>query len=180
MRFLTLFWLLAAALWSAQSAVDKVIELYQNKDYEKSCLEGARIARDNRNDETFLNAYGFACLNSDYVDFAALAGIYLRNTAGSRQNASYIMTVALQKKLLYQALADDVDLGDTHLPDTPHILSKVFNAYAAGKYEKRRDGYLIDLGTDQALLDGVTDNGRFKVRIRRYSEGRVVAEHLYW
>ncbi|MDR1451016.1 MAG: hypothetical protein LBI57_01590 [Helicobacteraceae bacterium] len=181
MRLFCLFLFFFAPWALASSATDKVIELYQNKEYERACLEGARIARDNRADETFLNAYGFACLNSDYIDFAALAGIYLRNTPGSRQNASYILTVALQKKLLYQSLADGVDLGDTHLPDTPHILSKVFNAYAAGKYEKRSDGsYYIDLDGDPVLLDAIVENSRFKVRIRRLSGTRVVAEHLYW
>jgi hypothetical protein len=168
-----------ASLYAAPT--DKTIELYQKKEFEKACLEGAKIARDYRNDETFLNAYGIACINSDYIDFAALAGIYLRNTAGSRQNASYILTVAIQKKLLYQSLADGIDLGDTHLPDTPHILSKAFNAYAAGKYEKRPDGaYYISEGGDQLLLDSIVENARFKVRIRRLSDGRVVEEHLYW
>ncbi|MDR1911260.1 MAG: hypothetical protein LBQ52_02790 [Helicobacteraceae bacterium] len=180
MRLLITLSFAFASLYAA-SPTDKTLELYQKKEYEKACLEGAKIARTYKNDETFLGAYGFACLNSDYIDYAALAGIYMRETPGNRQNASYILTVALQKKLLYQALADGVDLGDTYLPDTPHIISKVFNAYAQGKYEKRGDGsYMIDLGTDQALLDSITENGRFKVRIRRYSDGRLVAEHLYW
>ncbi|MDR2151436.1 MAG: hypothetical protein LBO72_01330 [Helicobacteraceae bacterium] len=179
MKRFCVFALLFASAIAAPS--DKIIELYQKKEYEKACLEGAKIARDYRFDETFLNAYGISCINSDYIDFAALAGIYLRSTPGSRQNASYILTIAFQKKLLYQSLADGIDLGDTHLPDTPHILSKAFNAYAAGKYEKRADGsFYIDAGGDQLLLDSLTENSRFKVRIRRLSEGRVVEEHLYW
>ncbi|MDR0664127.1 MAG: hypothetical protein LBF86_01210 [Helicobacteraceae bacterium] len=179
MRLILIFSLFFATLSAAPS--DRVIELYQKKEYEKACLEGAKIARELRFDEVFLSAYGISCINSDYIDFAALAGVYLRETPGSRQNANYILTVAFQKKLLYQSLADGIDLGDTHLPDTPHILSKAFSAYVAGKYEKRSDGsYYIDQDGDQLLLDSIVENSRFKVRIRRLDEGRVVEEHLYW
>lgn len=157
------------------------MELYAQKDYRAACLEGARILRDSRDDETFVNAYGIACLKSDFIDLAVPAVMYLRSTPGARQNASYILTVVLQKKLLYHALADNVDLSGSQLPDTPHILSKIYNAYARGDYERRSDGaYEMQINGRTTTLDSLQEGGHFKVRIRQFEGGRIVDEHLYW
>ncbi|MDR3163026.1 MAG: hypothetical protein LBT81_04125 [Helicobacteraceae bacterium] len=166
----------------ASAATDRVITLYQQRQYQTACLEGARIVRDNKYDEPFVNAFGLSCLESDFIDFAGTAGIFLRSSPASRQNASYFLTVMLQKKLLHQALADNVDLGDTHLPETPHILSKVFNAYAAGEYTRDGAGVMtIKLENGRyATLDSFRDTGYIKIRIRQYENGTMTSEHLYW
>jgi hypothetical protein len=180
MRFLALWVVLTLAVFAAQPT-DNVIKLYQQQRYEAACLEGARIVRDYKNSETFVNTYALACLKSDYIDFAAIGGVYLRGSQGSRQNASYILTVVLQKKLLTQALADNIDLSSIRLPETPHILSKVFSAYASGNYVKDGTVMVINLGGNQsATLDSLTEGGHFKVRIRQYENDRMTGEHLYW
>jgi hypothetical protein len=163
---------------------DRVLELYRNKQYERACMEGSRVARDYKYDETLLSAYGISCIESDFIDLASFAGANLRATPESRQNANYILTVMFQKKLLYQAMLDGVDLGDTHLPETPHILSRVFTAYAAGKYDKQKDGSLLLYmsGGETALLDLIHEGGHFKVRIRPLDATGALAgrAHLYW
>lgn len=179
MRFFTLWIVLTAAVFAAQT--DDVIRLYQQQRYEAACLEGARIVREYKNNYTFVNAYSLACLKSDYIDFAAVGGVYLRDSQASRQNSSYILTVVLQKKLLTQALADNIDLSSIRLPDTPHILSKVFGAYASGNYTVDGSVMVINLGGNStATLDSLSEGGHFKVRIRQYENGRMTGEHLYW
>ncbi|GHV09335.1 hypothetical protein AGMMS50229_19310 [Campylobacterota bacterium] len=65
MRFAILFFSLCALVFAA-SPTDKVLALYQKQDYQNACLEGAKIVREYRQDELFVNAYGIACLNSDF------------------------------------------------------------------------------------------------------------------
>lgn len=178
-RFL-LLGALAATFLSANTP-DRVIELYADGDFRSACLEGARILRDSKDDETFVNAYGIACLKSDFIDLAAPAVMYLRSTSGARQNASYILTVVLQKKLLYHALADNVDLQGAFLPKTPHVLSKVYNAFASGDYtQKGATLYEMRIDGKRITLDSLHDGGHFKIRIRQYEGNRVAKEHLYW
>ncbi|MDR3347554.1 MAG: hypothetical protein LBN32_02965 [Helicobacteraceae bacterium] len=180
MKYACVFCLFATLVIAAPT--DKVLDLYHKQDYKNACLEGAKIVRDHKNDDLFVNAFGIACLESDFIDFAGMAGLYLRASSSSRQNASYILTVVLQKKLLYHALADNVDLSDTKLPDTPHILSRVFNAYVEGNYTKDAKGVMtITLDNNHiATLDSLREGGHFKVRIRQYEKGKMLNEHLYW
>lgn len=180
-----IFWTsLPVLIWSVflqANTPDRVITLYHQGDFRAACLEGARILRESKDDETFVNAYGIACLKSDFIDLAVPAVMYLRSTQGARQNASYILTVVLQKKLLYHALADNVDLKGSLLPDTPHVLSKVYNTFARGEYtDKGRGLYEMRIEGRRVTLDSLHEGGHFKIRIRQYENGRIIDEHLYW
>ncbi|MGE4294689.1 MAG: hypothetical protein AB7E49_03190 [Campylobacterales bacterium] len=169
------------AVMASANTPDRVISLYHQGDFRTACLEGARILRDSRDDETFVNAYGIACLKSDFIDLAVPAVMYLRSTPGARQNANYILTVVLQKKMLYHALADNVDIRNAYLPDTPHVLSKVYNTFAKGNFTETSQGvYEMRINDRRVTLDSLHDGGHFKIRIRQYDNGRIIDEHLYW
>ena len=171
--------LIAATLLQAATP-ERILSLYQQGDYRSACLEGAPILRDNRTDETLINAFGIACLRSDFIDLSSNAILHLRSEPGSRQNAAYILTVVLQKKLLYHAMADDVDIKGTLLPRTPHILSKVYSAYVQEKYEQQGARYVMRIDGERVELDSLHEGGHFKIRIRRYEGDRLIDQHLYW
>lgn len=159
---------------------ERILSLYQQGDYRSACLEGAHILRENRTDETLINAFGIACLRSDFIDLSSNAILHLRSTPGSRQNAAYILSVVLQKKLLYHAMADDIDIKGTILPETPHILSKVYRAYVAEEYERVSERLEMQIDGQRVTLDSIREGGHFKIRIRRYENNRLVDQHLYW
>ena len=180
MRFLWILPVLLYASFAAAATPERILNLYHQGDFRSACLEGAHILRDNRTDETLVNAFGIACLRSDFIDLSSNAILYLRSAPGSRQNAAYILTVVLQKKLLYHAMADGVDIKGSLLPQTPHILSKVYNAYATEEYERITNGYEMKIDGERVVLDSLQDDGHFKIRIRRYEGSRLVDQHLYW
>lgn len=179
MRAVVLTILLGTMLLANTS--ERIVSLYDTGDFRSACLEGSKILRENRDDEVFLNAYSMACLKSDFIDLAGLSVMYLRSNKTSRANASYILTVVLQKKLLYHALADNIDLDEAFLPDTPHILSKVYNAYAAKNYTTLPNGsYQMQINGKRVALDSYVDGGHFKIRIRQYAGATLEDEHIYW
>lgn len=179
MRVIVLFGLLFSLALANTPA--RILDLYAKEEYKSACLEGSRILRDYKDDDTFVNAYAIACLKSDFIDLAAPAVMYLRSNKESRGNAAYILTVVLQKKLLYHALADNIDLSSANLPDTPHILSKVYNAYADGNYKQLKSGtYEIKIEDKTILLDSYNEGGHFKIRIRQFVGTQLEDEHIYW
>lgn len=180
MRGVVVAVLLAAVTMASAATPERIFNFYQAGDFRNACLEGAQILREYRNDDIFVNAYGIACLKSDFIDLAAPSVMHLRATRASRQNAAYILTVVLQKKLLYHAIADDIDISGTLLPNTPHILSKVYSAYIKERYERQGNGYEMQIDGERVSLDSLFEGGHFKIRIRRYEGDQLIAQHLYW
>lgn len=163
------------------SASNNIIAMYNKGEFRSACLDGAKILREHKDDVGFVNAYAIACIKSDFIDLATNAVMYLRSDKASRANSSYILTLALQKKLLLHSLADSIDLEDALLPNTSHILSKVYNVYASKQYKTVANG-VIEMNIDSKVvrLDSYYESGHFKVRIRQYAGSNLENEHIYW
>ena len=157
--------------------------LYKNGDYKTACRLGLRIFDRYKKNSKFLMLYGFSCLKADYIDRLAVPMTGLRRTKTERANASYFATIILQKKLLYHALLDQVDISDLRLPKTDYILSKIFDMYTKGSY-KKIDGKYFFIPKGQNGLYYVLyierGHGSPKMVVEERIDDRLIKIHRYW
>jgi hypothetical protein len=179
------FFLLSGMLTSTLPASDleRLYRLYSNKNYAQACQLGLKIFNENKKNSKFLMLYGFSCLKADFIDRLAVPMTGLRRTKTERANASYFATIILQKKLLYHALLDKVDISDLRLPKTDYILSKVFDMYTHGTFKKANDKYLFQSKENPDLtyvLYIVYGTGAPKMVIEERLGGEIIKTHRYW
>ncbi len=167
------------------SAVDKegLIKLYKEKNYRKVCLKAGDLYTKYRNNEKFLNMYAHSCLEVDMVNRTILPIIKLHKTAQARENAAYYATILFQKKLLYHALIDGVDISYVNLPKTDYILSIVFDKFVNGDYSYKNDAYwfIDEENSDISYkLSVETHQKTKKIFLRTYKDGKMTKERTYW
>lgn len=160
---------------------EDLTELYKTGEYKKACILGGKILYENRFDESLVQAYGFSCLEVDYIDMVSNVPRFLKRTPKSRMNASYFATIIAQKKLLYQAVVDDYDITGLVFPKTDHIISKVFRKFVRKDYRRESDKYIFDFaGGSVVKMEKTLDGDLYKLIINEYQDGSVVKKHLYW
>ena len=174
--------ILLTTLLSAATVQD-LYNLYHAKKYEQGCKLGLRIFDKYKKDSKFLMLYAFSCLKADYIDRLAVPMTGLRRTKSERANASYFATIILQKKLLYHALLDNVDISHLKLPSTDYILSKIFDMYTNGKYKKVDGRYIFTPENGNGLyyvLYIERGKGAPKMVIEERLDDHTIKRHRYW
>jgi len=180
-KLILTFILLATLL----NAIDKgdIIKLYKDKNYRKTCLKAGDLYQKYKSDEEFLNIYAYSCLKEDMINRTILPIIKLYKTPESRENAAYYATILYQKKLLYHALVDDVDISYVNLPKTKYILSIIFNKFVSGDYNYKNGAYWFnddDNGELSYKLSVETHQKTKKIFLRTYKNGKIVKIRTYW
>jgi len=180
-KIIIIFVLLASFLY-AQSK-DDLMKLYDDKNYRKACIMAANLYQKYRNDEEFLTVFAHSCLEVDMINRTILPIIKLHKTPKSRENAAYFATVLYQKKLLYHALIDDVDISYVNLPKTKYILSIIFNKFVSGDYEYKNGAYWFSDDDNSKLsykLSAETHQKAEKLFLRTYKDGKITKVRTYW
>jgi len=162
-------------------SVDDLIVDFQRKNFSSVCNEGSiKIDRGNK-DEDFMGVVGTACAEIDSVNKLATIQNELKSTRAGRNNGSYFATLILQKKLLYQFMVDDVDLGYLRVPDTNHILSIVFKYIVLKKFK-----IISDSPKELEIVDGelkiklyLSRDSQPKMMINLYKNGSLESRHWY-
>ncbi len=180
MNRLTQFVLLGLTVLDAKS-IDELINDFQKKNFRSVCNEGSvKIDRGNK-DEDFIGIVGVACAEIDAINKLAIIQNELKSTRAGRNNGSYFSTLVLQKKLLYQFMVDDIDLGYLRVPDTNHILSIVFKYIVLKKYN-----IVSDNPKEIQIIDGELKINLFmsresqpKMMIDVYKNGSLESQHWY-
>ncbi|MCF6200605.1 MAG: hypothetical protein L3J42_00510 [Hydrogenimonas sp.] len=165
------------------SDLERLYNLYQQKQYKKACNLGLRLFNKHKKNSKFLMLYGLSCLNADYIDRLAVPLTGLRSGKSERANASYFATILLQKKLLYHALLDNKDISNLVLPKTDYVLSKVFDLYVKKKYKKVDDKYYLISPKDASLMYVLyieTHNRVKKMVIEERIDNHTIKVHRYW
>ena len=183
MRFLVAIWIVSTLLSASTDVLKHIQELYKSGEYQSACQYGYKYFSQFKKNTQFLMIYAFACLNADYIDRVAVPMIALRYTAAERLNATYLATVLLQKKMLYNALMDGIDIQQVRLPLTPHILSRVFWLYTQGRYRKDGSTYIMHDPRDKARIYHLylKKNGTHsEMVIDEYRLDHFVKTHRYW
>lgn len=178
-----LFIALLASSMLIASDLDTLKQYYNDGNYEGACLKGGDIYSDYSDDEEFLSIYAHACLESDMINRLVLPIIKLYKTPESRENASYFATILYQKKLLYHALVDDVDISYVNLPKTKYILSKIFHRFVNGKYNYSDGAYWFIDEDDNSISYKLSAEEHQKVKkifIKTYKDGQIIKIRTYW
>ena len=163
--------------------LEKLYDLYSQKKYARACHLGLNIFNQYKKNSKFLMLYGFSCLKADYIDRLAVPMTGLRHTKTERANASYFATIILQKKLLYHALLDNVDISNLKLPETDYILSRVFDMYTKKEYNKMNDKYYFNPDDKKKILYILYieyGRGAPKMVIEERLDDHLIKKHRYW
>ncbi|MGM0533122.1 MAG: hypothetical protein ACQERK_01345 [Campylobacterota bacterium] len=161
-------------------SLNRFYEDYKNENHLRACKQGVSIFAQHKKDEDFLTVYSFACLKSDMIDRLAVPITGMRNSKEARSNASYFTSILLQKKLLYNAVIDDVDISGLNLPTSDYILSRVFHLYANEDYTKEGSRYVM-VQEDFKYEMYIDDTGRYKkLVIEKYKDDELIDTHKYF
>ena len=177
----TLSLLLFSLPIQAESDLERLYRYYNAKSYQKACNLGLRLFGKYKKNGDFLMLYGFSCLKADYIDRLAVPMTGLRKTKTERANASYFATVILQKKLLYHALVDHVDISQLRLPRTDYILSEVFDMYTHNNYTKREGKLYFRPDNGKVYTLYLVRSGPSpKMVIEEWEGETLIKTHTYW
>ena len=162
---------------------DDLMNLYKNKNYRQACRKAGDLYQQYRNDEEYLNIYAHSCLEEDMINRMILPIIKLHKTPESRENAAYFATILYQKKLLYHALVDDIDISYVNLPKTKYILSIIFNKFVSGDYNYKNGVYWFNNDENSEItykLSIEVHQKAKKIFLRTYKNGKIEKVRTYW
>jgi hypothetical protein len=108
----------------------------QNEAFGEACKSGKKLVFDDGvNDENEISKIALSCLKADYINILGSLQIKLRKSKEARVNAVILSSILLQKRLIYQAIFDDVDISSISLPVIDHPLSHTFIALRDKNYK---------------------------------------------
>ena len=107
----------------------QMFNLYQKGAYYDACSIGKNNWNKILTNEKYVSLYAFSCLNADQIDRLNFPLTVLNETPESRANASYFSLLVLEKKLLIQALYDNLPIKLLKLPNSSNLLSRIFDYY---------------------------------------------------
>ncbi len=158
----------------------QLFNLYQNKEYSKVCTIGINGINKYREDEDYISIYAFGCLYSDNIDQLAVPITLLKSSEESRTNAAYLSTILMQKKLLLNALVDNISLSSFILPSTDYILSKVFSLYSKEKVDIGKKIFDTQDTRKYYILKIRKTNNKNIIVIEEYYDKILTSRHLYY
>ncbi|MCK9454822.1 MAG: hypothetical protein WCY51_02565 [Sulfurimonas sp.] len=164
-------------------AKQKMLELFQNKEYKDACSIGFKNFTKYSKDEEYVTLYGFSCLNVDYIDRLSVPITILKLSPESRANAAYFSIILMQKKLLYHAMIDNYDISSLNLPTTDYVLSKVFDYYTKLEKKEPQEFYIFEDENDNKLkykLYISKDDRIDKMIIEEFYNSISIKKHIYW
>jgi len=162
---------------------DDVVKMYEEKDYRLACMKSSDLYQQYKADEEFLNIYAHSCLEVDMINRTVLPIIKLYKSPQARENAAYFATILYQKKLLYHALVDNVDISYVNLPTTEYILSKIFSKFVAGDYNYKNGSYWFSNDENNEITYKLSIEEHQKIKkmfLKSFLNGELTKVRTYW
>ncbi len=176
--------ILTAELLNADNTGFKDLKtLFAKHEYSKVCIKSGELYQQYKSNEEFLNIFGASCLKSDMINRLVLSIIKLYKTKEARENAAYFSTILYQKKLLYHALCDEIDISYINLPQTDYILSIIFDKFVRGEYDLKNGSYWFNDDKRNNVtykLSLEERNGIKKMYLRTYKNNKITKVRIYW
>ena len=174
--FLTLFFGMIFAV-----NVDDVRNWDQIGQYNRICQESVRNLFIEEQNEALANVYAKACLKMDKVNELVVPMVMLYKTKEARENASLYSTIVFQKKMLYLALCDNVDISYIRTPKINYILSEIFDKFVEKNYVKKSETYVFTLDSgEKAELFINEEEGVKKMVVAMYAGDKLSSIKIYW
>ena len=161
--------------------ISAFIDDFKAQKYDEVCDKGIALYYGGYTDENFVSLVGVSCAKVDRINLLGMLQRSLVNSKSSRENASYFSTLILQKRLIYQFMIDDVDVGNLTLPTSTHLLSRVFEQLSAGKYKVLSTSpKLVELDANgRRIILSLSDDDPVKVLIDEYTTTGELERHWY-
>jgi len=154
-----------------------IYNFYKQKDYKNSCNKGVWILSKNKHDDTYQSIVALSCVKTDMINTAIRISKTMNHTPMGRQNASYISSLFLIKKLLLQLLYDNIDITNLSLPQSNHPLSIIFENISHKNFSKVDKTYIIKFQHKKYILSPEKNN---KFMIKIYKDNNLISTHIYW
>ena len=179
MRFIISF--LVFVGFAAAVDVEDVRNWDQIGQYNRICQESVRNLFIEQQNDSLANTYAKACLKMDKINELIIPTVMLYKNKESRENASLYSTILFQKKMLYLALCDNVDISYIRTPKINYILSEIFDKFVEKDYVKKSDTYIFTLQNgDRAELFVKDEEGVKKMVVALYVDDKVNSIKMYW
>ena len=156
----------------------EIYNFYKNQNYKDTCSKGMWILNKNRNDDDYMSIVSLSCVKSDMINSAIRIAKSMTHSAIGRQNASYISSLFLIKKLLLQMLFDNIDISNLSLPKSDHILSIVFENISHHNFSKVDNIYIVKSNGKRYTLSILNKEKKFIIKI--YENNSLISKHIYW
>ncbi|MDA3056959.1 hypothetical protein OFN97_01655 [Campylobacter sp. VBCF_05 NA6] len=161
--------------------VDDVRNWDQIGQYNRICQESVRNLFIEEQNEALANTYAKACLKMDRVNELVVPMVMLYKTKETRENASLYSTIVFQKKMLYLALCDGVDISYIRTPKINYILSEIFDKFVEKTYTKKGDVYVFTLDDgEKAELFIKEEEEVKKMVVAIYAGEKLSSIKIYW
>lgn len=165
-------------------SIESIRNWYKEGEYKKICSNGVgSIYPQFKDNEEFLNMYAHSCLEDDMINRMTIPILKLIRTPQTRANAVYYSTILYQKKLLYHALIDGIDISYISLPKTGHLLSIIFDKFIKKEYEQKDEALIFkDENKDvyHKLYLSKNDKNIYKLVLKTYKHGKIIKTRTYW
>ncbi|MFH0710831.1 MAG: hypothetical protein V2A75_11545 [Pseudomonadota bacterium] len=159
----------------------KMYQLYEKGEYIASCNLGLQHFKEFESNENYVSLYAFSCLKADQIDRLNTPLMRLSQSIEARANASYFSMLVMQKKLLVQALYDNLSLKSLKFPTSSHLLSKIFTLYCNNPQTENTIKVYSDLANNRITykLYPILSNGRKTIAIDEYYDKILTLHHVY-
>ncbi len=159
----------------------KMYQLYEKGEYIASCNLGLQHFKEFESNEGYVSLYAFSCLKADQIDRLNTPLMRLSQSSEARANASYFSMLVMQKKLLVQALYDNLSLKFLKFPTSSHLLSKIFTLYCNNPQTEDTIKEYSDLTNNRITykLYPILSNGRKTIAIDEYYDKILTLHHVY-
>lgn len=179
MKILYILAFVIASLFAVSA--DDVRNWDQIGQYNRICQESVRNLFIEEQSEVLANMYAKACLKMDKVNELVVPTVMLYKTKEARENASLYSTIIFQKKMLYLALCDGVDISYIRTPKINYILSEIFDKFTERAYVKKSDTYVFTLENgERAELFIKEEEEVKKMVIAIYAGDKLSSIKIYW
>ena len=149
--------------------------------YNRICQESVRNLFIEQQNESLANTYAKACLKMDKINELIIPMVMLYKNKDQRENASLYSTILFQKKMLYLALCDGVDISYIRTPKINYILSEIFDKFVEKTYTKKGDAYVFTLDDgEKAELFIKEEEGVKKMVVAIYAGEKLSSIKIYW
>jgi len=179
-KYFLIFLLITNFLYATTK--EDIFKSYEAKDYSDACLKSGNLYQEYKNDEDFLTIFADSCLQIDMINSTILPIVKLYKSKKARENAAYFATILYEKKLLYYALIDDVDISYINLPKTKYILSIIFDKFVKKNYDFKNGAYWFTDDTDKELtykLSAEENQEIKKIFLRTYKNNEIIKIRTY-